>query len=375
MKSDVMRILNGQTGTKRPSKETLNHPGIILMATGLDPFVETRQAFLEAYRKLGIDIINRAPEKMAPRPTPPGAVLQHDQRYRRSYLGVYDTYSRFSYPFADCDELFRAGEVHLDYAALITPVPHRLDLPTIHRKEKMVGEIGIYYYQLYTTLFMWGVEELGWEVFLTAAMSDPQAFDQIFFAPAFAYTQNLLKILVQADIPFVFLHDDLADARGPICRPSFYDDYIFPRYQIMCDYIHQQGKKIVFVADGNMTELLPALKTAGVDGVMIETPATPLEKLLDCFDKKIVIGGIDTKELTFGTPASVKAHVAAVGQQTSGCPGFVLSASGGLHGNIPLANLEAYFDARIETGHTPADWKQLALPDAQSKLEQMLSRI
>jgi hypothetical protein len=28
-----------------------------------------------------------------------------------------------------------------------------------------------------------------------------------------------------------------------------------------------------------------------------------------------------------------------------------------LHGNIPLANLEAYFDARVEAGFTPPGWR------------------
>jgi len=43
-----------------------------------------------------------------------------------------------------------------------------------------------------------------------------------------------------------------------------------------------------------------------------------------------------------------KAHVAA---------GFAISSCGGLHGNIPMPNLEAYFDARAEIGATPADWR------------------
>jgi hypothetical protein len=31
-------------------------------------------------------------------------------------------------------------------------------------------------------------------------------------------------------------------------------------------------------------------------------------------------------------------------------PGFIISSCGGLHGNIPMDNLAAYFDARREAG-------------------------
>jgi hypothetical protein len=39
------------------------------------------------------------------------------------------------------------------------------------------------------------------------------------------------------------------------------------------------------------------------------------------------------------------------------CPGFAMASGGGLHGNIPLGNLTAYFDARAEVGATPTDWR------------------
>ena len=38
-------------------------------------------------------------------------------------------------------------------------------------------------------------------------------------------------------------------------------------------------------------------------------------------------------------------------------PGFGLRCCGGLHGDMPLENLAAYFDARAEIGATPGDWR------------------
>ena len=62
----------GAPGGKRPSKETLNHAELIRLASGLDPYGETPAAFREAYRSLGIDLVNRVPDRNAPPPLAPG---------------------------------------------------------------------------------------------------------------------------------------------------------------------------------------------------------------------------------------------------------------------------------------------------------------
>ena len=54
----------------------------------------------------------------------------------------------------------------------------------------------------------------------------------------------------------------------------------------------------------------------------------------------------------------VRTHVLEVRERTRGVPGFVMSTPGGIHGNLPLENLVAYFDARVQTGHTPAGWQK-----------------
>jgi hypothetical protein len=359
MKKDVIALANLQRSPKRPSKETLNHPEIIKMASGIDPLQDTQAAYLEAYSSLGIDIINRVPETNAPTPLKPGESASLGTDYMRSYLGLYDTVSRLRYPFGDSDEFFAADRIHLDYASLITPVPHSLDKAEIDRKSHILGDIGVYYYQLYTTLFMWGVEYLGWGIFMTAAAQDPERFDVMFLEPAFEQSLKLIEVLSEVDCPFVFCHDDLADARGPVFSPRWYDEYIFPRYPELWKPAKAAGKKVIFVADGNMGPLLTALKETGIDGVMLENPATDFDLILDTFGDGIVIGGIDTGILTFSTPDAVRRHVLEVHSMTKGVVGFAMSSCGGLHGNIPLANLEAYFDARVETGHTPAGWRRM----------------
>ena len=70
-----------------------------------------------------------------------------------------------------------------------------------------------------------------------------------------------------------------------------------------------------------------------------------------------MIGGVDTAKLTVGSPDEVRQMVLDLHEKMKNCSGFAISSCSGLHGNIPLANLEAYFDARVEIGATPEDWR------------------
>lgn len=365
MKSDVLSLLtinrsvdHKTTAQKIPSKETLNHPELIELVSGLNVYEETGEAYLRAYEALGIDIVNRVPESNAPAPLDPGEVRRLAD-YDETYLGVYNSVCRHRFPYRDPDVLLqRETPFVFPYSDLKTPVPHRLDMDEIARKEKVLGEIGVYYYQLYTTLFMWGVEVLGWEVFMTAAMIDPKGFDKLFLQPAFEQSKKLITTLCRTDCPFVFLHDDLADANGPVFPPAWYGDFIFPRYEEFFGLVHAAGKKIIFVADGNMSHFLGKLRALGVDGVMLENPATSLQDTIEHFGDRIVIGGMDTSILTFGRPDDVRDYIDKLSRQIADVPGFVISSPGGIHGNIPLENLVAYFDARVKFGATPGNWRE-----------------
>ncbi len=368
MKADVLSMLAGRRPAKGPSKETLNHTMLIALVTGLDPVAEAPRAFRLAYERLGIDVVNRVPDRPAPPPAPPGTTrpvraADHVDDYAHDYvaahLGVYDTVSRVRFPFDTVEEFLAADptEIDLDYAKLLTPVPHPLDRKDVARRQRLLGEAGLYYCQLYTTLFMWGVEYLGWEVFLLAGALDPEALDRLLLAPASRVSQALTAELAACESPFVFCHDDLADRRGPVFPPEWYDRYVFSRYKELFAPAKAAGKPVIFVADGNMDVFLERLLAVGVDGVMLENPATDFDLVIDAFSDRIIIGGIDTGLLHSETPEEIRDHVLEVHDRTAHLPGFIMSTPGGLHDSVPLENAIAYFDARAATGHTEKDWR------------------
>jgi uroporphyrinogen-III decarboxylase len=123
----------------------------------------------------------------------------------------------------------------------------------------------------------------------------------------------------------------------------------------------RQGKKVMFVADGDMTAFLPQLVEAGVDALMFESPATPLNAVIEHFGGpgQFFIGGISTRTLAFGAPDEVRRMVFELVERAGSYAGFALASGGGLHGDLPLENLVAYFDARAAIGATPSDWRSL----------------
>jgi len=368
MKQDVLQAYLQKTmPPKRPSKETLNHAGLIFLASGIDPYQNTQAAYMGAYKSLGIDVLNRVPSSHnVRRIVGPGESAPAPNGYTRAYLGLYDTFFRHTYPIASVDDFFETEHFDFDYSSFITPVPHRLDADLIRQKELIAGDIGCYYYQYYLTLFMWAVEYLGWETFMIAAMEDPEFFDEHFLQKAFETTMRDIEPLLSADVPFVWLHDDLASAQGPMFHPDWYEKYIFPRYEELFDKVHKADKLVIHVADGNMGCFLQRLYDLGADGVMVENPATDFNLAADIFSDRILISGMETVKLSIGSVDEIYDHVKYLAQRTADMPGFTITSPGGLHNNIPLENLIAYFDARVEFGFTPPGWIKGDIKTAQS---------
>ncbi|MDP6449382.1 MAG: uroporphyrinogen decarboxylase family protein [Lentisphaeria bacterium] len=361
MKADVLSWLHGEPTSKRPSKETLNHPGIIELVSGCDVKSDTPEAFARANAALGIDIINVVPEEPAPPVIPPGeVVMRKGGTVQESYLGVFNTTSRIRFPYDDVEEFWQADVSQLRYDDLDLPGAQYLMPCTreaIESKMSFIGDAGVYYYQMYTTLFMWGVEALGWEIFMIAAALDAERFDKHFLEPCFEKTKDIVTMLSTLDTPLVVCHDDIAAGTGPMFRPEWYETYIYPRYAELWQIPHAAGKKVLFVADGKLDWALESLRETGCDGVFFETPATDLDAVIDVFGDGFYMGGIDAQVLTLGTPDDVRRHTEEVLDRTRDENGIILSCSGGLIGNMPQENVEAYFDTRVEYGFTERGWR------------------
>jgi len=374
MKQDVIDALSGRFPKCIPSKETLNHPGIIKYVTGIDPFEDTPKAFELAWERLGIDIHVAKPTTNAPRPFSQDTWQEGNLRF--SPLGVYPTSAPIEFcpeiqkddidwPFLhdasqdgflspDMEEKIANAEMH----ATFRPeggLAGEGQQGTIEQLSAITsdfnnyfGDKAVQYHIYYTTLFMWPVVKFGWESFMLAAAVYPERFDEMLWKPWAEVSRKYTELAATLDSEVIFMHDDLVAGSGPVFAPEFYETYIFPKYNYIFEPLVKAGKKIVYVCDGNLDCFLERLLEFPIDGLQFENPATPFQRVLDTWGKagRGFIGGISTELLTSGTPDDVRKHTKEVIESGSKYPGFIISSCGGLHGNIPFENIKAYFETR-----------------------------
>ncbi len=352
MKQDVLDALSGKFPAKIPSKETLNHPGIINYLSGLDVYEDTPAAFDIAWRKMGIDIHVPLMQENAPRPLVPGGTWISDGRIYSDY-GVYPTsipdHSNESPDSRAEQRVFRYDPAQDDFDLSTAIQDLRLKNNAFRAH---FGDLAVMYELYYTTLFMWPVMTFEWIPFMLAAASDPQRFDEQLWQPWARISRKHFEVLAAMEEEVVFCHDDLAMGQGPVFSPPFLERYIFSRYEWIMEPVTRAGKKLIFVADGNLDALLERLLEFPIAGIMVENPATSYEKVLQTWGKagRGFIGGISTSILTNGTPEEVRSHTQQVIQRGREYPGFIISSCGGLPGTIPMENMQAYLRTRSELG-------------------------
>jgi len=208
--------------------------------------------------------------------------------------------------------------------------------------KKHVGNRAVVVGHFYHTLFHWMISCFNWENFMIAAAMDENKFKRIIDEFAELSCRHI-KAWSEVDGLEVFIsHDDIAITRGLVFRPDWYRKYILPWYPIVWAPLKKKGIKIIYVSDGNYSELVEDIAEAGADGFIFE-PLVDLQMMVDKFGgSKILIGNIDTKILTFGSKDDITNEVNRVIDVAGRCPGFFINASGGLPQNIPLENLLHY---------------------------------
>jgi hypothetical protein len=351
VRQDVIDSLSGRFPSRVSTMETLNHPGLVRRVSGVDPWDQPVDAFSEAWRKLSIDVHVAAPASAVRPRVPGGTWVENGWRY--ADIGVFPTAVRVSY----LDDLDHEGD---DWVYAYDPRRDDVDLVALagdlaaaHAQFRArFGGLAVHYHLYYTTLFMWPIVTFDWEPFLAAAALDPERFDRHFWQPWAEISRRNVEALAAMGAEVLFVHDDLATSRGPVFSPAFYDRWIFPRYERILEPALRAGRRIVFVSDGNIDVFLERLLDLPFAGIMCESPATPFDRVLATWGEagRGFIGGIDTARLALASPGEVAAHTRSVIERGRRYPGFVLTSCGGIHGDVPMENLLAYFRTRDRMG-------------------------
>ena len=332
-----------------PSFEVLEHPGLIREVTGIDPFDRPLEAWPRACEALGIDWIVDIPRETY-RFAPGEEVREIGGGRRVTEWGCSGSLWAEEPGFDTVEDVLSFRPLEDDRGVRVLQPEYQDERRRSAREAQAVaGDAVLVTGLYYTLLFQFSIMIFGWERFLEAAASDPEAYAMVLDQLAAASRANVAAWAAD-DSPVLFVHDDVAVTRGLVFSPAWCRHELLPRYEQILEPAFRAGKTVVFVSDGRFEELVDDLFAIGIHGVMVDHGNDLAGILARHGRDRIVVGSVDTAVLTRGTPADVRAAVHRCMDLGRACPGFFLKAAGDIPHNVPLVNARAYMSAKRELG-------------------------
>ena len=194
---------------------------------------------------------------------------------------------------------------------------------------------------IYTTLISGFIDLFGWEMLLLAAGTDAKRFGEL--ANRYAgWMQQYFDALAEADVPVVMVHDDIVWSSGPIFRPAWYREYVFPNYAKYFSPLLDSGKRIMFTSDANYNEFIDDIAVTGVHGFVLE-PMTSLEYIVEKYGQThVIVGNADTRILLSGTEGQIRTEVERCISLGRNCPGYFMAVGNHIPSNTPVENALYY---------------------------------
>lgn len=195
----------------------------------------------------------------------------------------------------------------------------------------------------YGTLVTRATIEFGWEPFLTAAALEPERFGHLldcFGEASLAVVQGWSRT---PGVELVIVHDDIAATRGPILSPEWLRRYAFPWYERLFAAVHEAGRQVLYISDGNVLPVLDDILAAGPDGLFIETSSMdPAAVMARGGPDKLYLVKTDNRAVDLGTPEQVREELQGLRQLHRQYPGMMMYRGGG---NPTLAQAAAFEQA------------------------------
>jgi len=183
------------------------------------------------------------------------------------------------------------------------PIPHREDILTLKAPEKDMGlPHGFMYLRL---LDLRGFEE--------AMMDFAEECEELdlLIETVCAYNVRQTEILCKTNpSPLCFFGDDLGMQQGLAIGAHKWRKYMKPAFKRIYDVVHAAGKHVYMHTDGDIIEIMPDLREAGVDIINPQFRANGLERLRKtCKGKIPIMLDLDRQLFPFGTPKDMRDHV------------------------------------------------------------------
>jgi len=170
-------------------------------------------------------------------------------------------------------------------------------------------------------------------------------------------TKELQNCLFEKGIDLVYICDDWALKGSTIYNPKHWNEIVTPVYKDLANNAHKHDAKLLIHSDGDVSETIPYLINAGVDGIdpLEYESGMRLKPLKEEFGADIcLIGNISaTYVLTYGSiEATIEATKQALQDAAIG-GGFILGAGSDILSTCKYENVKAMVDTVNKYGNYP----------------------
>ena len=361
--SDRYQVYMGMAPKRIPHWEHWSCPDAETYLTGIDYYEHPRlcrSRLRELYPQLELGI----PEKDDPKPRPEldlegqSSAADEEGRQRVRWGDSVTDYWDWGSHFGSVEDVFAFSPLEQgDFTEI--PVVESRDysdeekLYEMYRKnypaesgdkapEGSAASVGFY-----NTMFMWPLLTFGWRLFLETCLDE--RFQRIMDEFA-EINRRVFRTFARLPVNFVICHDDIVNARGPICSPKWMHRYIFPRYEEYWGMLKDAGKEVIFMVDGCIDAYADDVFACGARGITTEPHTdfkTIARKHKDCF----LAGEGDNRILTRNNPDEIEAMVKSMVETAKMTGGYTMCVGNHIPWNVTPEGVKRYLDLSSELAH------------------------
>lgn len=193
---------------------------------------------------------------------------------------------------------------------------------------------------------------MGFQKFCELMYENPKLVKELTNRIGHIQVEVLKRIIGIDTLGAVWIPDDIAYRSGPMIRPDWFKNNIFPYYKTMADICREADKPIIYHSDGDLTKMLDIILDTGFHALHpIEPESMDIYAVRKRVQKKIcLVGNIRVHTLATGTPdeirSLVKDRIVNLGYDGAYCVG----SSNSVPNFVPLYNYKTMLQTSADFG-------------------------
>ena len=163
------------------------------------------------------------------------------------------------------------------------------------------------------------------------------------------FERKLVSLWLDVGVDAMAFHTDIGTQRALMISPDKFRKYLKPMFKDIFEMCRGAGAHVCLSSDGCLLEIVDDLVECGVSMHDPQLRACTLDGIEKAYKGKMCINlDLDRQMLPFCTPEEMREQVREVVARLNSPEGGLMVQMGVFGGDIPLATLEALFDALEE---------------------------